>query len=272
MKQIIGILSLIRPLNMLIVFAAVLIGGGLCGHINNDALISAICAMLILAGGNSINDYFDANADAIAHPGRPIPSGKISRKAVPIIAVILFCMGIVPAIRISTIHIIVATGAVLMLITYSMRLSSLPILGNISIAALSGIAVIFGALSNAICPKSIWAAIIATALHLPREIFKDIQDISGDKAMNRSTLPIACGESCSYTIGIAIIIIAIGVIIATYFQYIFGKRYMFLSSIAIVLCALAIFFASKRKPEITQTLLKLSMITGLIALGTEIIQ
>jgi len=43
-----------------------------------DLVISAIIVFLFIAGGNSLNDYIDAEIDKTAHPERPVPSGRMT--------------------------------------------------------------------------------------------------------------------------------------------------------------------------------------------------
>ncbi len=72
-RKIFAFVSLARPANFLLVFAAVLIGGALSGTIGIHSLVAALSAALVLSGANAANDYFDINADSISHPERPFP-------------------------------------------------------------------------------------------------------------------------------------------------------------------------------------------------------
>ena len=58
------------------------------------ALLFAGCSALYL-GGMFLNDAFDVAFDAIHRPERPIPSGKISRRAVAVFGCALIALGIV---------------------------------------------------------------------------------------------------------------------------------------------------------------------------------
>ncbi|MCE0496709.1 MAG: UbiA family prenyltransferase [Methylacidiphilales bacterium] len=49
---------------------------------------------LLYTGGMFLNDFCDANFDAQYYPERPIPAGKISRRAVGLLAVLWFAAGL----------------------------------------------------------------------------------------------------------------------------------------------------------------------------------
>ena len=74
-------IKLVRPLNCLITFLSVLIGGFIISEsaINiNLLLIASISASLITAAGNVINDIYDIELDKISHPERPLPLNNLS--------------------------------------------------------------------------------------------------------------------------------------------------------------------------------------------------
>ena len=81
-KKIVGIIKIIRPSNVLIsgltISVAVLIFGGEGFDILRLALMAGIVGVLIDAGANVINDFFDVEIDRINKPHRPIPSGLVS--------------------------------------------------------------------------------------------------------------------------------------------------------------------------------------------------
>ena len=46
-----------------------------------NLLISAVVVFMFICGGNALNDYIDYEIDKTAHPERPIPSGRMTRRA-----------------------------------------------------------------------------------------------------------------------------------------------------------------------------------------------
>jgi heme O synthase-like polyprenyltransferase len=61
-----------------------------------ELLLQALGSAFLYAGGIALNDVMDAPRDAIEHPQRAIPAGRISRGAALRTAIILFCAGILP--------------------------------------------------------------------------------------------------------------------------------------------------------------------------------
>lgn len=55
-------------------------------------LVGVSC--LLYLSGMVLNDVFDAEVDAVEQPGRPIPSGRISRGAAAVVGWTFFCSGI----------------------------------------------------------------------------------------------------------------------------------------------------------------------------------
>jgi len=76
-------LEIVRPGN--VAFTGILtaigafVAGGVVAH--PGAVVAAVvAATTVTAGGNSINDYFDRDIDAINRPNRPVPRGAISAR------------------------------------------------------------------------------------------------------------------------------------------------------------------------------------------------
>lgn len=81
-RSLIPLLQLIRLPNVLTAaadsLAGWLLGGGSLGEAGRWAPL-AIASMVLYAAGMALNDVFDAEIDRQERPGRPIPSGRVSR-------------------------------------------------------------------------------------------------------------------------------------------------------------------------------------------------
>ena len=84
-------LELARPADVvigligLLAAASVASGCPFAGHMLESVIVTFF-VLFYIVGGNSINDSADADVDRIAHPGRPVPSGRffsISRTSAP---------------------------------------------------------------------------------------------------------------------------------------------------------------------------------------------
>ena len=269
----VNMLKIVRPINLVLAFFAALVGSALCGKVDFRAVIAGISASLILAGGNAINDFFDVECDKISHPERVLPSGKISKKSALIFAVILFILGISISFVLPTICVIIAFAAAILLIFYSAVLSRIPLAGNLLIASLSAFAVFYGAFAvGPLCAKSIWAGIIAATIHLPREIFKDVQDSAGDIAAGRKTLPIVWDANKAGHLGAILCGLAMLVMVLPYLGGLFGQYYISVALIPFILCGMAAVFGWRGYPKTAQKFLKWSLAAGIVALLVESIK
>ena len=96
---------------------------------------------------------------------------------------------------------------------------------------------------------------------LSREIFKDIEDIKGDKSANIKTILIVLGQKKAKLIGSIFGIIGCLIIIIPYYNTVFNNYYL-IGAIPGILIAL--YAISNTNPEKTQKNLKISMLFVLI--------
>ena len=90
-----GFFTITRPVNSLVAGLAAIVAYLIAtGTVIPETLLLFFVVALITAAGNVINDFFDAEIDAINRPDRPIPSGAVSRSAARGFAVTLFLAGI----------------------------------------------------------------------------------------------------------------------------------------------------------------------------------
>ena len=75
-------LALTRPGNAILTAIAVVAGTFIAAgpdiiEFQAEIMICCISAMMLVGGGNALNDYNDRESDKLNHPKRPIPSGQI---------------------------------------------------------------------------------------------------------------------------------------------------------------------------------------------------
>ena len=142
-------LLIMRPHNCLIgAFAVFVVSVVSVGMDIFNSTIHLIFGMLvvftIIAGGNIINDYFDRENDAINHPERPLPSGKISCSSALSYSIIMFSLSILFAFLISNYALFIASYAIFLLVLYESPLKKEGFVGNVTISILVGMIFIFG--------------------------------------------------------------------------------------------------------------------------------
>lgn len=191
-----GFLKITRPANAVMAGAASVVACLIAtGTLVPSALLLLVVVTLITAAGNVINDYYDAEIDAVNRADRPIPSGQVSRTAALWYAIILFAAGIAACVFTNPICIGFAVFNSLLLVLYAARLKSMPVVGNVAVAYLSGSMFLFGGAFAGIAGliSLIPLAVMTFLAMMARELLKDAEDVEGDEAGGASTLPIRIG-------------------------------------------------------------------------------
>lgn len=204
-------IELPRPINCLITFASVLLGGWLGIHrITEPLIFAALSAALITAGGNALNDLCGITEDRINKPHRPLPSGRLSSGIARIEMGIFLIAGILLALPLPTAALAIALIAIACLILYNTYLKRVPLIGNITVSALGGLAFLYGGAAIQIISAPYLIAGFAFLFHLGRELLKDLEDSAGDRQLSGGTVPISWGENTArilITVIFAILII-----------------------------------------------------------------
>ncbi len=191
-----GFITITRPVNSLVAGLAAIVAYLIdTGTIIPESLLLFFIVALITAAGNVINDFFDAEIDAINRPDRPIPSGAVSKGAARGLAVTLFLAGILVSFFTNPLCIGIAIFNALLLIAYAAKLKSTPLIGNIVVGYLSASIFLFGGALNGIegLLRIIPVAAITFFAMLSRELLKDAEDVEGDRAGGADTVPIRVG-------------------------------------------------------------------------------
>ena len=209
-------IALTRPGNAILTAVAVIAGAFIARgpedilDFQNVIVICCISAMMLVGGGNALNDYNDRESDKRNHPERPIPSGKISAENALTFAQILLGLGLV--ILIFTLDnkmpFVIALLGVITLIAYENGLKAAGIAGNIAVGLMSGAVFLYAGMAVNDPGPTIWMFGLAILATITREIVKDIQDLEGDK--DRFTLPARIGIGVSLNLATLILLVAIG--------------------------------------------------------------
>ena len=209
-------IALTRPGNAILTSIAVIAGAFIAKgpedilNFQTEIAICCVSAMMLVGGGNALNDYNDRESDKKNHPERPIPSGKISAENALTFAQILLGLGLV--ILIFTLDnkmpFVIALLGVITLIAYENGLKAAGIAGNIAVGLMSGAVFLYAGMAVNDPGPTIWMFGLAVLATITREIVKDIQDLEGDK--DRFTLPARIGISKSLNLATLILLIAIG--------------------------------------------------------------
>ena len=205
-------LSVIRVGNCTIISVATVTGYFLGGESLLEHLLMLITSVFFIsAAGNMLNDYFDKDIDAVNKPWRPIPSGRIEAKKVYILALTFYLIGFLLSFLVSITCAIVALLAIILLYLYDWRLKRTGIPGNIVIAFLSALNIIYGSLPTPKPENSLLPAIYAFLIILGREVMKGIEDIKGDKKAGIKTIASTYGSSVALKVSMVILLTVIAI-------------------------------------------------------------
>lgn len=194
-RRVVSLFKLTRPINCTITFLSVLLGGWLGTLIlSHNLLLAALSASLITAGGNVLNDVCGITEDRINKPHRPLPLGHLSQTTAIVFTILLQFIGLVIGLTLPTPAPQIALIAVVGLVLYNLWLKRVPLLGNLLVSALGGLAFLYGGFAAQAYLPSRWPALFAALFHFGREILKDLEDIPGDQVLTGSTIPLSWGK------------------------------------------------------------------------------
>jgi geranylgeranylglycerol-phosphate geranylgeranyltransferase len=191
-----GYLSLMRPLNAVVTFLAILSAGVMAADTwwtNSSMLIAAASGTLIGSAGNIINDVFDRAIDRINKPHRAIASGIVSPAGGIVWAALCGLAGILLGMALGPAALAIALSSAVLLYLYSALLKRIPLLGNLVVGLVTGAAFIYGGVAAGVPFAGVVAAVFACAMNIGREIIKDVEDMPGDQAAGHRTLPLLAG-------------------------------------------------------------------------------
>jgi len=270
---LLGLWQLLRPVNVLIGALSIGIGAWVTGTLSpaKNVLLACLSGGFITGAANAINDYFDIEIDLINKPERPLPARRVSPSGAFSWSISLFLLGIGLSFFINTPAIIISGTASLLLFLYSWRFKRLPLIGNITVSFITGLAFLYGGVAVGRIQASLIPATFAFLFHFGREILKDIEDISGDRAENARTFPICCGVRAAKIVITAVFILLILATLFPYFKNIYNGLYFAIVLPGVDAYLLYVIWAFWKSVEPTHlhklnTGLKADMLVGLLSI------
>jgi len=206
-------LALTRPGNVILTAVAVVAGSFIAAgdsivDFQIEILIASISAMMLVGGGNALNDYNDRESDKENHPNRPIPAGLIDAEDALTYSRLLLAGGLMIALfgLANKLPFVIALIGTITLISYENQLKALGLSGNIAVGFMSGAVFLYAGMVVNDPGPTLWMFGLAFLATVSREIIKDIQDLEGDT--DRFTLPARIGITNSLIIAGTLLIAA----------------------------------------------------------------
>lgn len=266
-----GGLRLVRAPNLLIAAAGVLAGGWIAlgaVQLPNLLVFAALSGIALGAAGNAWNDICDLRADTLNRPPerRPLTAGGVGRGAADLIVFLGAFVGLASAGLVSGCQVLVALGALAVMLLYSPFIKPRPLAGNAAVALVAGLPLFYGALAVGAPRAGIVPWVLAAWLHVAREIVKDVEDETGDRAIGRRTLPITVGTRPAQVVaaGVALLFVPASLLLPRLAGY-GGMYFLFAlpAQMAVLIAATWLLLGRVRRVSL---LLKVSMVLGLVAL------
>ncbi len=271
--QVKGLWRLLRPVNVLIGALSIGLGAVVTGTLSplRNVLLACLSGGVITGAANAINDYFDIEIDRINKPTRPLPAQIVTPSGALTWSVFLFGLGIALSLLINGAALGIAATASFLLFLYSWRFKRLPLVGNATVSLVSGLAFVYGGVAVGRFGASLVPAAFAFLFHFGREVLKDIEDISGDRANAARTFPICCGVNAARILISSVFVLLIGVTALPYFLNIYNKFYFTLVVTGVDAYLLYVIWAIWKSTEPhhlhkLSTGLKLDMLVGLLSI------
>lgn len=262
-------LALVRPRNLLMAAAGVAVGGFLAlGRIAIPAALAwaMASALGIGAAGNAANDVFDVEADRINRPLRPLVTGELSKRAAIVVAGSAGGLGLFAAWWVSGALFVLALAALAVMLVYSPFLKSRGLRGNLAVAVVASLPLVYGAVAVGDWRAGLVPSVLAALLHLAREIVKDLEDVAGDLAMERRTIPIVWGTEAGFLAAAGVLGLFVPAALLPWAAGWYGWRYgVVVSALDVSLLFLIGRLARGRLP-LARGALKGAMLVGLVAL------
>ena len=167
------------------------------GHDVTDSWMNIVVAVSIIiifmGGGNALNDYVDRDIDIVSHPNRPVPSGKMKAEHALYAGCSMLALSVALSIYFwDAISIAIVIVACALMVSYELFLKQRGLVGNVTIAVLTGMIFMLGGAVVGNVEGTFILAGMAILVNIGREITKDIEDMEGD--IGRSTLPMKIGK------------------------------------------------------------------------------
>ena len=302
-----ALFKMTRPKNIVIAVITLVVGYALLK--NYPSIFSLVLQSLgfafAIGFANIQNDILDLESDKMNRPERPLVTGKVSVKAARRAWIVMFVLMLLCGGGDSLIQTFSDNGLFfwkrltaicylsfplwfflllgLLLIAYNKWLKHIPLLKNMTVAFLCTTPLLFAAQhfvqfnTSCVHTEFLWAIIpaipFAFLLTTAREIYKDLEDETGDLKAGIMTFPLIAGSETARRFAGAIIAFTwISLPIPVYcinklFKFSYPPLFLIITGITLTPCfAYVLVQAHRKNYRRAQSAVKIGMFLGLIAL------
>lgn len=208
--------SIMRPVNCVMIGFAVIVGAALVGVDVSMAswllfLYGFLTGFFLAAGSMVVNDVVDRDIDTVNEPARPIPSGTVSLRQAQLFAGALAVVGFVFASVTSWQCSIIAVFSWLVFAAYSLWGKRSGFFGNLLVSVCVVVPFVYGgfAVGKGFADSNAIFAVIAFLSNTGREVTKGVVDIEGDKLKGIKTVAVRFGGRIAAVVAVAFYVSAV---------------------------------------------------------------
>lgn len=277
-----ALVELMRPKNLVLAAITVPLGAhfGIIGEWSSGHAfavgVQILTVMTFMGAGNAMNDIKDATIDAVAHPARPLPSGRVTVSEAKRFVVLLWIISFLsmafgawwlyqdnlvwwPLVAIYLV-------AVALMLTYDLgpETKAKGLIGNVAISFMVAAVIGYGA-STVGCVSALvgWVALVVFFTNLARELIKDCQDILADEG-ERETFPMKVGLEKARMIAYVMVMAGLVCLYIPYWQGPFTLNQLVYQTPAILVLITLNGPMFKGEDAVVGTRIRIAMLLGLL--------
>ncbi len=208
--------SLLRPVNCAMIGFAVIIGY----FVSRPSSVSPLALILGFLTGFSIcafsmvvNDYYDIEVDRVNQPGRPLPSGNVSKREAVGISLVMLAVGFVATALLSNlVAVLIVALYSLLAWVYDYRVKKYGVSGNLIVASSLAIPFIYGGVisgGQVLASLLLFMAATSFLAGVGREVVKAMADIPGDQKRGVRSYASVHGMKSAALLGGAFFLLAV---------------------------------------------------------------
>ena len=277
-----ALVELMRPKNLILAAITVPLGAhfGIIGEWSSGHALAVgvqiLTVMTFMGAGNAMNDIKDATIDALAHPARPLPSGRVTVSEAKRFVVLLWIISSLsmafgawwlyqddlvwwPLVAIYLV-------AVTLMLTYDLgpETKAKGLVGNVAISLMVAAVIGYGA-STVGCVSALvgWVALVVFFTNLARELIKDCQDMLADEG-ERKTFPMKVGLEKARMIAYVMVMAGLVCLYIPYWQGPFNLNQLVYQTPAILVLITLNGPMFKGEDAVVGTRIRVAMLLGLL--------
>lgn len=231
-----------------------------------NLLMLVMASATAIAGGYTINSFYDSEKDLINRPRRTMIDRLVSQRTKLSMYFVCNILSVLFASYVSFRAVIFFSIYIFMLWFYSHKVKRFPFISNLLAAILTVVPFfsVFIYYKNFALVVFMHAAFLFIVISM-RTMLKDLHNLKGDLAQNYRTVPVEYGETTTKVLLslLALATLTIAMLLLRYFELGYMYYYFVFSMLSIVFLIVSLWWSQKAwQYAVLQVLLKLMLVLG----------